>query len=150
MVAQYHRTSSQSAVPATRRDVHRQRPILPLTRSRDLGVHDRTLQVATIVYENRIWTKLVRKMTDHHLVYDAHWEAHWQDGIPSGPGHVDDQLPDLATSRGVARGSDSTWRQGGCSGSAGDSGPGMQGRVAYDYGRPSPGTAIEVTFSVIA
>jgi hypothetical protein len=44
------------------------------------------------------------------------------------------------------RGSDGTWRQGGFSGSAGDSGPGMQGRVAYDYGRAIPVTAIEVVY----
>src|ERR1019366_3669407 len=92
---------SPRAEEPLRRRIPKSPPLLPLTRSRDLGVYDRALQVATIVYENRILTKLVRKVSDHYLVHDAHWAAHWQDGIPSGPGNVDDQLPALATVRVV-------------------------------------------------
>jgi hypothetical protein len=42
-----------------------------------------------------------------------------------------------------------TW-QPASSGSAGDSGPGAQGRVAYDDGRASPGTTIEVVYQGVA
>ena len=34
----------------------------PCLHGRDLGVHDRTLEVATIVQENRIFTKLVEEV----------------------------------------------------------------------------------------
>jgi hypothetical protein len=72
---------------------------MPLTRAYELCAHDSALQVATIVDENCILTKLVRKMADHHLVHDANRAAHWQDGAASGSGNVDDQLPDLVATR---------------------------------------------------
>jgi hypothetical protein len=44
------------------------------------------------------------------------------------------------------RHSDGTWHQGAVSGSAPDTGPGMQGRVVYDYGQAAAGTPIVVDY----
>jgi hypothetical protein len=44
------------------------------------------------------------------------------------------------------RGTDGRWRAGAASGSSGDAGTGMQGRVAYAYGRTHPGTLITVDY----
>jgi hypothetical protein len=44
------------------------------------------------------------------------------------------------------RHSDGTWHQGAASGSAPDTGPGMQGRVVYDYGQAAAGTPIVVDY----
>ena len=42
------------------------------------------------------------------------------------------------------------WHAGAMSGSASDTGPGMQGRVAYDYGQAAPGAPITVDYQGVA